>query len=215
MTFWPWWMGGLGLAGVVLLHWFTLGRLLAVSGRVTAVVDRLRFGAPLTTSDEVSEADMIAAIRAATAEAFGEDEIDPPEEVGSAPAREAEQQGRYEKPLAPELPPQAVNTHLTFLLSLGLGGFASAFLSQDGYHPIVSGLRSEIFPEIFGGSSWVGSGVLVVGGVLVGFGTRMSSGCTSGHGLCGVSRARPAGLLATACFFGTGIALSFVLGALS
>ena len=46
--------------------------------------------------------------------------------------------------------------------------------------------------------------VLVVAGVLVGFGSRLGSGCTSGHGVCGLSRLSPRSLLATATFMGTG-----------
>jgi hypothetical protein len=44
--------------------------------------------------------------------------------------------------------------------------------------------------------------VLVVAGLLVGFGTRLGSGCTSGHGLCGVARLSKRSIVATAVFFG-------------
>ena len=43
--------------------------------------------------------------------------------------------------------------------------------------------------------------ILVVGGVLVGFGTRLGKGCTSGHGVCGVARASPRSIVATVVFF--------------
>ncbi|WP_410482798.1 YeeE/YedE family protein [Sphingomonas sp. A2-49] len=46
---------------------------------------------------------------------------------------------------------------------------------------------------------------LLVGGFVVGVGTRMSSGCTSGHGVCGVSRLSPRSLAATATFMLAGI----------
>jgi uncharacterized membrane protein YedE/YeeE len=42
MTYWPWWMGGLALAGVMLLHWVATHRMMAVSGRYTALVDQVR-----------------------------------------------------------------------------------------------------------------------------------------------------------------------------
>lgn len=48
--------------------------------------------------------------------------------------------------------------------------------------------------------------VLVVAGLLVGFGTRMGSGCTSGHGVCGVSRFSQRSIVATAVFIASGIA---------
>lgn len=47
---------------------------------------------------------------------------------------------------------------------------------------------------------------LLVGGFVVGVGTRMGSGCTSGHGVCGVSRLSPRSLVATATFMLAGIA---------
>ena len=42
--------------------------------------------------------------------------------------------------------------------------------------------------------------VLVVAGLLVGFGTRLGSGCTSGHGVCGIARLSPRSVVATAVF---------------
>ena len=42
--------------------------------------------------------------------------------------------------------------------------------------------------------------VLVTGGLLVGFGTRLGSGCTSGHGVCGLARLSPRSLVATVVF---------------
>ena len=48
--------------------------------------------------------------------------------------------------------------------------------------------------------------VLLLGGLLVGFGTRLGSGCTSGHGVCGVSRLSRRSLAATAIFMVTGAA---------
>lgn len=46
---------------------------------------------------------------------------------------------------------------------------------------------------------------LLVGGFIVGIGTRLGSGCTSGHGVCGVSRLSPRSLVATATFMTAGI----------
>lgn len=48
--------------------------------------------------------------------------------------------------------------------------------------------------------------VLLVAGVLVGFGTRVGGGCTSGHGVCGISRLSTASLVATVTFMATGAA---------
>jgi uncharacterized membrane protein YedE/YeeE len=48
--------------------------------------------------------------------------------------------------------------------------------------------------------------ILIVGGLVVGFGTRLGSGCTSGHGVCGMSRLSPRSLAATAAFMLAGFA---------
>lgn len=55
-----------------------------------------------------------------------------------------------------------------------------------------------------------GHGALVAAGLLVGVGTRYGSGCTSGHGVCGLSRLSPRSLAATAAFMGAGFATVFV-----
>jgi uncharacterized membrane protein YedE/YeeE len=47
-------------------------------------------------------------------------------------------------------------------------------------------------------------GLLAVAGLLVGFGTRLGSGCTSGHGVCGISRLSPRSIVATATFVTSG-----------
>lgn len=52
---------------------------------------------------------------------------------------------------------------------------------------------------------------LLLAGLLVGFGARLGSGCTSGHGICGLSRLSPRSLIATLCFMGTGFATVFVV----
>ena len=56
-----------------------------------------------------------------------------------------------------------------------------------------------------------GTGTLVVAGLLVGIGTRYGSGCTSGHGVCGLSRLSPRSLAATAAFMLAGFATVFVV----
>lgn len=52
--------------------------------------------------------------------------------------------------------------------------------------------------------------LLVTGGLLVGVGTQVGSGCTSGHGICGVSRGSRRSMVATATFVLAGIATTFV-----
>src|SRR5262245_26538863 len=53
--------------------------------------------------------------------------------------------------------------------------------------------------------------VILLAGALVGIGTRYGAGCTSGHGVCGISRLSPRSLAATATFMGAGIVTVFVV----
>jgi uncharacterized membrane protein YedE/YeeE len=55
-----------------------------------------------------------------------------------------------------------------------------------------------------------GFGVLVLAGLLVGAGTSYGSGCTSGHGVCGLSRLSPRSLVATLAFMGAGMATVYI-----
>lgn len=53
--------------------------------------------------------------------------------------------------------------------------------------------------------------LLIIGGLLVGFGTRLGNGCTSGHGVCGIARLSKRSIVATAVFMATGAATVFVV----
>ena len=70
MEYWPWWIGGGSLAFIAVFHWLVLKRLMAVSGRFTALIDRIRFGA--VEEPDMSTEEMAAALAAMTAAAFGE-----------------------------------------------------------------------------------------------------------------------------------------------
>ena len=52
---------------------------------------------------------------------------------------------------------------------------------------------------------------LIAGGLLVGYGTRLANGCTSGHGVCGLARLSPRSLAATATFMAAGFATVFLM----
>ncbi len=56
-----------------------------------------------------------------------------------------------------------------------------------------------------------GWGMVVLAGLLVGVGTRYGSGCTSGHGVCGLSRMSPRSLVATLSFMGAGFVTVFLI----
>lgn len=51
---------------------------------------------------------------------------------------------------------------------------------------------------------------LIAGGILVGFGTRLANGCTSGHGVCGIARLSPRSITATAVFISAGALAVFI-----
>lgn len=53
--------------------------------------------------------------------------------------------------------------------------------------------------------------LIIVSGLLVGYGTSLGSGCTSGHGICGLSRLSIRSLIATLCFMASGIATVYVV----
>lgn len=55
---------------------------------------------------------------------------------------------------------------------------------------------------------------IIVAGLLVGFGTRLGSGCTSGHGICGISRLSPRSITATILFLSSGIVTATLFAAL-
>ena len=127
-----------------------------------------------------------------------------------------------------------------FLAVLGgaIIGLASAlFLLTHGRVAGISGLYGEIFrasadrgsrvafvaglvitgfvihafvPGRFGGAT-VGLPLVAVAGVLVGFGTQLGSGCTSGHGVCGIGRGSPRSIVATLTFMATGFLAVFVV----
>ncbi len=83
---------------------------------------------------------------------------------------------------------------ILFVAGLVLGGFVLRFIE----------------PEVFSGQLSTGLGTTIVAGLLVGFGTVMGSGCTSGHGVCGISRLSPRSLVATLAFIAAGM-LSVVI----
>jgi uncharacterized membrane protein YedE/YeeE len=62
-------------------------------------------------------------------------------------------------------------------------------------------------PEVFGGGSKLPLPVLIAGGLLIGFGTRLGSGCTSGHGVCGIARGSTRSIAATVVFMLAGMAM--------
>jgi len=84
-------------------------------------------------------------------------------------------------------------------LAFALGLLTSSFLAA---------LIFGIFPVIEVDASWL---TVIVAGLLVGFGVQYGSGCTSGHGICGLSRLSPRSLVATLSFMTAGFLVVFII----
>lgn len=84
---------------------------------------------------------------------------------------------------------------LSFLAGLFLGAILAAYFSG----------------ALVGVQSVASTPVLLVAGLLVGFGTRMGGGCTSGHGVCGISRFSLRSIVATVIFMASGAVTVFIV----
>lgn len=97
----------------------------------------------------------------------------------------------------------------------GLGGSG---MDRLGAWAFVIGLPLGAFGVVLvkGGlePSFAGPLPLIIAGLLVGYGTRIGSGCTSGHGVCGISRLSARSIVATITFMAAGIATVAVMNAL-
>ena len=89
-------------------------------------------------------------------------------------------------------------------------GWRVAFLLGMGASPMVFAalMPPELLPVVRIDAS---EPLIALAGVLVGLGTRYGSGCTSGHGVCGLSRLSPRSLVATLCFMAAGFAVVYLL----
>jgi uncharacterized membrane protein YedE/YeeE len=87
-------------------------------------------------------------------------------------------------------------------------GWRAAFL---GGMLVAGAVAAVIAPGQLGASPRA-TGLVVIAGLLVGFGTRMGSGCTSGHGVCGLARLSSRSLVAVATFMTTGVLTVWLVG---
>ena len=203
IEYWPWWMGALGLFGVCLAYFLLVGRLLGVSGSWAKVVGWRDNRMLQQASQEFAsnQEDMSSALMAETLAQFGEDAL---QEFQSQPAPTEPPTKVEIKNLESSTPWTA---HLTFLLCMFVGAFATAVLSgQFELRYDLSAVHSRIF-----GDTWEVWLALLFGGMMVGFGTQMAGGCTSGHGLSGCARLIPASLLATLVFMVSAVFLSMLM----
>jgi uncharacterized membrane protein YedE/YeeE len=105
---------------------------------------------------------------------------------------------------------------------LGISGIVSGLLSpKEGdvnwrlslvlgllSAPLLGSLFSDLHTITVIDADWI---TIIVAGLLVGFGANYGSGCTSGHGVCGLSRLSPRSLVATVSFMSAGFLIVFVV----
>lgn len=203
IEYWPWWLGALGLWGVCCANFILLRRLLGVSGSWAKVVGwresrKLEKASQhlVQNQDEIS-----SALMAETLAEFGEDAL---QEFQSKPEAVVEKKKVALDNLESSTP---WTVHLTFLICMFIGaiGIASVTGQFELRHEL-SPVHSQIFGEPW--EVWL---ALLFGGMMVGFGTQMAGGCSSGHGLSGCARLIPASLLATMVFMVSAIFLSMLM----
>lgn len=194
--YWPWWAGAIGLALVTIGYSLVADRSFGVSGAWDRVL-HWREERELQHRRARDDEQQRALVDALTARSSGPPAPGP--RHGSAESR----------PAATRPPrPASLVSQAALLVSILVGGFVAA----------VSSGRFEVrldmgagFSELVTANPLTMVGVLFLGGILVGFGTRLAGGCSSGHGLHGCGRLYPASLVATAVFFGTAVVVSFLL----
>ncbi|MDA3625998.1 YeeE/YedE thiosulfate transporter family protein [Saccharopolyspora oryzae] len=212
-TYWPWWAGAIGLALVTINYTLITDRSFGVSSAWDRVLHwRAERRIERQEAQFADDRALEEAFAAATAAEFGTSP--------GAPARPDAMLGDTQ-PHAAAVEPTADETGTTtrvrsaplvtqaaLLLSIFIGGYVAAV--NAGRFQVRYDMGAG-FRQLVTNDPYVMVGVLFVGGILVGFGTRLAGGCSSGHGLSGCGRLRPVSLVATAVFFGTAVAVSFLL----
>jgi len=112
---------------------------------------------------------------------------------------------------------------LLFILGIGLGGFLAHL-----YHPNIKldlGEKTELFlnensvvndgglypSNLYNTNNKKGLVLLIIGGLLIGFGTRYANGCTSGHSIFGMANLQLTSLIATIAFFAGGLLMTYLI----
>ncbi|MBN1231718.1 MAG: YeeE/YedE family protein [Anaerolineales bacterium] len=101
----------------------------------------------------------------------------------------------------------AFDWKVTLVIGILGGSFLSAWISGD-FSP---DLIPAIWAARFGGSVWLRVAAALLGGVLLGFGSRWADGCTSGHGISGTMQLALSSWISAIFFFVGGILMAFVL----
>ena len=96
----------------------------------------------------------------------------------------------------------------SLMLAAADKGWRLAFLAGLILAPVASGLFGHALPMPQMPESWL---LIVAAGLLVGFGSRLGCGCTSGHGVCGIARLSARSIAATVLFMASAVAVVAVM----
>ncbi|MFG3691589.1 YeeE/YedE family protein [Micromonospora sp. NPDC047740] len=211
--YWPWWAGAVGLALTTINYAVTTDRSFGVSGAWDRVLHwRAERRVERVNAQFADERVLTEALAAAAADQFGAGSAAPAaRRAPHGDARTSEQDGRPRAAASPALAsllPAPLISQVALLLSVFVGGWVAAVTTGRFQLRLDMGAA---FAQIVTDKPIAMIGALFVGGVLVGFGTRLAGGCSSGHGLNGCGRLQPVSIVATAVFFGTGVLVSFLL----
>jgi uncharacterized membrane protein YedE/YeeE len=194
-----WWMGGIALGTFTIVFRLLTSRTLGVSGSWKKII----FWRQEREQDKTAQAmasnqgNVASALLAETLAEFGSDAAlsQAPTKTSSDKAQPASQQN---------IPWTA---HLVFLLAMALGGLLWALYTGN------FSINFELSPIH---NQWTGDGltagfILLIGGFMVGFGTQMAGGCSSGHGLSGCSNFSVTSFAATFTFFITAVVVALII----
>ena len=199
IAYWPWWGGALAFGIITIGYYLTVSRPMGVSSAMDRV---LHWGSERETerinAAASDTAAFDAALAAATAEAFGDTLVDTAMDAGEPPAP---------APAAAPATPTPLASQAAFLAAVFVGALVAAMVNGRFELRMDMG---EAFADIVV-DGWLMWPTVFLGGILVGIGTRMAGGCSSGHGLSGLGRLQPKSMLAVPVFFGTGVVMSLLL----
>lgn len=204
MEYWSWWIGALALGLFAVVFSLLTGKPLGVSGSWLSIARRkddaiLKASAEVLGGDQEQVKDDLMAMTMAE---FGEDILS-----NNPQRREGESNAEVTNELKLKQDYTPWTVHVLFLVSMFLGSYiASITTGEFSLSTELSAIHAKIFENT--GEAWF---ALLFGGMMVGFGTQMAGGCTSGHGLSGCAQLIPASLLSTVIFFGSATALTFLM----
>lgn len=209
MEYWSWWIGALALGLFAVIFSFMTGKPLGVSGSWLSIARR-RDDAKLRESAEAfagNQQEINDDLMAMTMAEFGDDVV-----AENPQRRSGEANATFDPAATPKRQDYTPWTvHAVFLVTMFLGSYlASIYTGGFTLDMHLSPIHAKIFQNP--GESWLS---LLFGGMMVGFGTQMAGGCTSGHGLSGCAQLIPASMFSTFVFFGSGTLLTLLMNSLT